>query len=205
LKIFVWRQLFFVFEFFASSSFSRGIFILFLLHKGFSNQQISILQIVFYLSYSFLSIPAGIISDKYGYKYAMLLSLILLSLNSLVQIYSHDLFVFSLMFAIQGISFACLANCSQALIFSKLKDENRLHEHIVLLSRLRAIGAISLGLSIWLGGMLQTLSWSYVFYAEVLFMVLSVLVLSLISNPKVFIKKYEMNTIKNIIHQIIIK
>jgi MFS family permease len=130
----------------------------------------------------------------------MLFSLILLSFNSFVQIYSNDLFIFSLLFAVQGISFACLANCSQAFIFSKLKDENKLNEHIFLLSRLRAVGAVSLGLSIWLGGMLQTLSWNYVFYAEVLFMMLSVLVLSLISTPRVFIKKYE-TTIKDIIRQ----
>lgn len=195
--------MFYIFEFFSSSSFSRGIFILFLLNKGFSNQQISILQIVFYLSYSFLSIPVGIVADKYGYKYAMLVSLILLSFNSLVQIYAHELIIFSLMFAIQGISFACLATCSQAFIFSKLKEENRLNEHVAFLGKIRAIGALSLGVSMWLGGVLQKLSWNNVFYAEVLFMVISVIMLMFIPSPKIFIEtEYNKhNTIKNIVSQ----
>ena len=144
------------------------------------------LQVIFYLSYSFLSIPIGMLADKYGYKLSMLISLALLSFNSLVQIYAHELIIFSLVFAIQGVSFACLASCSQSFIFTKLKDENKLSEHVNLLGRLRAVSAISLGISMWVGGILQSKSWGIVFFAEILCMVLSVTIMAVIQDVNIF-------------------
>jgi len=79
-----------------------------------------------------------------------------------------DFIPFAFIFCLFGASIAMGSGADRALLYDNLLAENRTEEYPRIISRARAIGAVSLGLSMLLGGALQeAMSWNsvYIFFA----------------------------------------
>lgn len=192
-----WVYIYYLFKVFSSVNFQRGIFIIFLLEKGFSNQQISILQMIFYTLNSFAGIPCGILSDKFGHKYALIFALFMLIINSIIQVYYNEFIIFTIVFALQGASFAILHASSQSFVFEKLSQLQRTSEHIKILGNIRAISSISLGISISIGGFLQKISWGAVYFCYASCILISIFFILMIKNIKITKKENSQINLKS--------
>ena len=178
--------LFYLYSGFASFDFSRGIFILFLLSKGFSIAQVGILQTLLFWSNLIFEIPAGFLADKIKRTYSVAFGLIALSLVGLASIYSQTFNAFIFIFILNGLGFAFKSGADSALLFDGLKDagDSWLSKHVNILANSRNISTIGMAFAIAFGGYLQKSSWNLVYGLFAASMVISAFLMLKISEPK---------------------
>lgn len=146
----------------------RSLFVLYLLQLGITQGEIGILQSFLFFSSVALEIPSGLLADRYGRKVSLILGFLGLFISGIGFVLFSDFIPFAIIFCLFGASIAMGSGSDRALLYDNLLAENRADEYPKILGRARAIGAVSLGLSMLLGGVLQdTWSWNsvYIFFA----------------------------------------
>ncbi|TSD80553.1 MFS transporter [Pseudomonas sp. KBS0710] len=146
----------------------RSLFVLYLLQLGVTQGEIGILQSFLFFSSVALEIPSGLLADRYGRKVTLILGFLGLFISGIGFVLFSDFIPFAIIFCLFGASIAMGSGSDRALLYDNLLAENRAEEYPKILGRARAIGAVSLGLSMLLGGVLQdTWSWNsvYIFFA----------------------------------------
>lgn len=146
----------------------RSLFVLYLLQLGITQGEIGILQSFLFFSSVALEIPSGLLADRYGRKCSLIIGFLGLSISGIGFLLFSAFAPFAIIFCLFGASIAMGSGSDRALLYDNLLAEHRTADYPKILSRARAIGAVSLGLSILLGGVLQdTLSWNsvYIFFA----------------------------------------
>ena len=77
----------------------------------------------------FLSeIPTGLIADKIGRKFSIIISLSLQLIGEILFLFAQNYFFFIIISIIAGIGFAFQSGCSQALVYDSLKEQKRENE-----------------------------------------------------------------------------
>ncbi|MBI3535042.1 MAG: MFS transporter [Deltaproteobacteria bacterium] len=155
--------LFYLYQFFSKASFQRGIFILYLTELGFSGAQIGTLQALLFWSNLLSEVPTGIFGDRYGRKLSVITGLALFAVNGIGQVLFGGFLPFLVIYALQGIAFAFCSGSDEAMIYDYLKSIGAESKYIKVQSRLRAIGSLSLGTAMCVGGVLQGYSWKAVY------------------------------------------
>lgn len=146
----------------------RSLFVLYLLQLGITQGEIGILQSFLFFSSVVLEIPSGLLADRYGRKSSLIISFLGLFVSGVGFLLFSSFAPFAIIFCLFGASIAMGSGSDRALLYDNLLAEQRAEEYPKILSRARAIGAVSLGLSMLLGGVLQdNFSWNsvYVFFA----------------------------------------
>jgi len=156
---------YYLYSFFGSLAFTRGIFIVFLVHQGISLGKIGILQTILYLSGLVAEVPAGIFADRFKRKYSVAFGLVLVAISSLVVPFVHSFIVFSLLFTLQGIGGAFRSGADSALLFDGLKDKSDIEKqkYVTHSGKARSLSNIALGLAIVSGGFISERSWILVY------------------------------------------
>jgi MFS family permease len=146
----------------------RSLFVLYLLQLGITQGEIGILQSFLFFSSVALEIPSGLLADRYGRKVSLIIGFLGLFISDIGFLLFSSFIPFAIIFCLFGASIAMGSGSDRALLYDNLLAENRAEEYPKILSRARAISAVSLGLSMLLGGVLQdTWSWNsvYIFFA----------------------------------------
>ncbi|WP_433988364.1 MFS transporter [Pseudomonas poae] len=142
----------------------RSLFVLYLLQLGITQGEIGILQSFSFFSSVALEIPSGLLADRYGRKLSLVIGFLGLSVSGIGFLLFSSFIPFAIIFCLFGASIAMGSGSDRALLYDNLLANHRAEEYPRILSRARAIGAVSLGLSMLLGGVLQdTLSWNAVY------------------------------------------
>ncbi|WP_426203499.1 MFS transporter [Pseudomonas sp. TWP3-1] len=161
-------NLFYTLSIFMNSDVQRSLFVLYLLQLGVSQGEIGILQSFLFFSAVALEIPSGLLADRYGRKVSLVIGFLGLFISGIGFMLFSSFIPFAIIFCLFGASIAMGSGSDRALLYDNLLAENRAEEYPKIISRARAIGAVSLGLSMLLGGVLQdTWSWNsvYIFFA----------------------------------------
>jgi MFS family permease len=161
-------NLFYSLSIFMSLDVQRSLFVLYLLQLGITQGEIGILQSFLFFSAVALEIPSGLLADRFGRKVSLIIGFLGLFISGIGFLLFSDFVPFAIVFCLFGASIAMGSGSDRALLYDNLLAENRAQEYPKIISRARAVGAISLGLSMLLGGVLQdTWSWNavYVFFA----------------------------------------
>ncbi|RTY62323.1 MFS transporter [Pseudomonas veronii] len=146
----------------------RSLFVLYLLQLGITQGEIGVLQSFLFFSSVALEIPSGLLADRYGRKFSLIIGFLGLFVSGVGFLLFSSFIPFAIIFCLFGASIAMGSGSDRALLYDNLLAEHRTEEYPKILSRARAIGAVSLGLSMLLGGVLQnTWSWNtvYIFFA----------------------------------------
>lgn len=157
--------LFFLYQVFSKAAFHRGIFILFLLGRGVSPIEAGILQAVLYWTQFAAEIPTGIFGDRYGRRVSVLIGLLISAAVAGLQPGAHGFSAFLVLFMLQGTAFACVSGSDQALLYDSLRAVGKEADYLPIQAKLRAVGSITLGVSIALGGVLKEVSWVAVYFS----------------------------------------
>jgi len=59
--------------------FQRGVFVLFLQHRGFSAGQVAVLQTLIYLVSGLAELPTGVIADRVGRRASVVIGQVLIA------------------------------------------------------------------------------------------------------------------------------
>lgn len=170
LKLFKNRNdnLYYSLSVFMNLDVQRSLFVLYLLQLGITQGDIGILQSFLFFSSVALEIPSGLIADRFGRKFSLMIGFLGLFISGVGFLLFSSFIPFAIIFCLFGASIAMGSGSDRALLYDNLLAEHRSEEYPKILSRARAIGAVSLGLSMLLGGIIQdTLSWNsvYIFFA----------------------------------------
>lgn len=163
----------------------RSLFALYLLQLGITQGEIGLLQSFLFFSSVALEIPSGLLADRYGRKFSLAIGFLGLFISGIGFLLFSSFVPFAIIFCLFGASIAMSSGSDRALLYDNLLAENRTEDYPKILSRARAIGAISLGLSMLLGGVLQdTWSWNSVYIIFAISKLIGAFVVTFISEKK---------------------
>ena len=97
--------------------FERGIFIIYLGYKGLSIPQISLFQGIINAAMMVAEIPTGIIADRIGKKYSLLLGNIMMITYYLLMLYSSSIFGFLCAAIIFGVGSTFVSGTIEAYLY----------------------------------------------------------------------------------------
>ncbi|RMT89665.1 hypothetical protein ALP39_00987 [Pseudomonas marginalis pv. marginalis] len=178
-------NLYYSLSIFMNMDVQRSLFVLYLLQLGITQGEIGILQSFLFFSCVALEIPSGLLADRYGRKTSIIIGFSGLSISGVGFLLFSSFIPFAIIFCLFGASIAMNSGSDRALLYDNLLAEHRADEYPKIVSRARAIGAISLGLSMLLGGVLQdTWSWDSVYIFFAISKLIGALVATLISEKK---------------------
>ncbi|MEU1256319.1 MFS transporter [Streptomyces chartreusis] len=168
---------FYVYAVLANSLFQRGVFVLFLLQRGFSAGQVAVLQTLIYLVSGLAELPTGIIADRIGRRASIVIGQVLIAGCLLGQVTSSNYWVFLTLFMGQGVGMACVSGSDTALLYDLLVRRGATASYVKIKSRFTMLGTVTSGVAIVLGGQLQQFSWGLVYGGSAACLALAVVVL----------------------------
>ncbi|MDE9467190.1 MFS transporter [Xenorhabdus bovienii] len=178
-------RVYFIYYVASQAIFDRGIFILFLVSKGFSNENIGLLQSILFVSSFLFEIPTGLLSDKYGRKKSVIIGLLIYIGYCFSVISFAGMAAFILFYISYGLAMSLVSGSDRSLIYEIYKQHNCETSFIKLESLCRTIGSIVLGAAIIIGGVLQTLSWDMVYLAYATALVISLIAIAFIPEKQI--------------------
>ena len=178
------KQSFYLYMILSSCLFSRGIFMLFLAHKGLDFAQIGFYQMLVQISMFVFEIPTGYLGDRVGKIKSLQIGTLLLLLHCIVLVFTkhHTLLIFSGI--IEGIGYTFRSGSDSALLYELLKKNHEEHRYLKINANLQAAQSILMGITISLGAIMVTRSWNSVYYITAICLGVSLLFLAMVTEPE---------------------
>ncbi|MFF5368814.1 MFS transporter [Streptomyces sp. NPDC013187] len=168
---------FYLYAVLANSLFQRGVFVLYLVHQGFSAAQIAVLQTLLYIVSALAEVPTGFIADRVGRRASIVIGQALIGACLIGQVTLSGYAAFVVLFALQGIGMACVSGAETALLYDLLRRRGAETHYVKVKSRYATFAATTMALAIALGGSLQQISWELVYLASACALLLAAAVL----------------------------
>lgn len=175
--------LFYLYRIFSSCLFSRGIFMLYLTHKGLDIAQVGLYQMLMQGSMFAFEIPTGYIGDKIGKVKSLQIGALLLTLHCVLMVLFRDPAALILLGVVEGIGYTFVSGSDSALLYELLKTGQKENEYLKLNANLQAVQSILIGVTIWLGAVMISFSWSLVYFMTAVCLAISWALLFAIKEP----------------------
>lgn len=149
---------FYAYELLSNLYFERAIFIIYLAFCGMSILQIALFQGVINIAMVIAEIPTGVIADKIGKKYSLIMGNILVIIYYILMLQGdkNGLICAALCF---GIGSTFISGTDEAYLYDIIPERETSVKYLGLLS---AIITFALGVAMVIGGYMQRGSWNYV-------------------------------------------
>lgn len=158
--------LFYVYQLLNSFILDRGIWMLFLLSRGFSLAEIGLIEALFHAVILIFEIPTGYLADRYGKRISLLLSQFLGLLASACLALASSPMLIVAGFLLSGLVGTLQSGATSALVYETLQAQGREVQFKRMTSHLSAIALISMGISGSVGGFLSDIRWEYVYFGK---------------------------------------
>ncbi len=177
-----------------SFSLTRGIFLLFLTHKGLSVSEVALYSIVLNISITIFEIPTGYFGDKFGKRNSLILGCFLLAFHSFAMIISVNPATFIFLAALEGFAYTFVTGSNSALLYDILKREHAENDYLKINSKILSLESLTIGISIFIGGEVAIYSWNLVYSIQVITMLSAIVFLRNIDEPERNPKKVHLKT-----------
>ncbi|MBU7031846.1 MAG: MFS transporter [Theionarchaea archaeon] len=134
------------------------IYILFLMSKGFSLTQIAVLDAVWYISTFIFEVPTGAVTDRYGKKISMLISVLCQSISFFVLAFSNSFVFISVSYAVWGFASAFETGTYSAFLYDSLKQINKEDDYRKVIGRVTTLTILASALGSIMAGYLGGIS-----------------------------------------------
>lgn len=166
----------FLIAFFGNGFFERAIWMLYLIEKGYSLLQVGLLQSLVNISMFICEIPSGLLADRLGRKFSLIVGRFFVVLYLTGMMFSTNFYMFAVSFISLGIGMTFISGAEEALLYDSLKKGGKEDEFSRYVGRYLAIITLVLALAMGVGGFLKELSWSIVFIVSVIFQIFAIIV-----------------------------
>lgn len=148
------RQFFFlhIYNFLVSFRVADGVWVVFLLARGFSLAQVGIAEGVFHVVSFLCEVPSGMLADLVGRKRTLALSGLFGMLSALAMTFSQDFFGVCLSMAFQALMYNLCSGTQEALTYDSLKAVGQEGSYLKRNAWLMGASQASASLSSLLGG-----------------------------------------------------
>ena len=154
---------FFCYALLTSCLFSRGIFMLYLTHKGLSIAQVGLYQMLVQLSMFLLEVPTGSIGDKLGKIRSLQIGTLLLLLHCVLMMALRQPAALVALGFLEGMGYTFCSGSDDALFYELLKKHHREADYLRLNARLKSAQSILTGATISAGALIVSWSWEAVY------------------------------------------
>lgn len=135
---------YYAFKILTGLQFLIPIWVLYLTEKrGFSLEQVTILDAPFWLALVVMEVPTGVVADRYGRRLSLLLGTITNTVGIAVFAMSGDYVVILASYLVWGSAFTLYSGANSAFLFDSLKALGREHEYGRILGRSLAMTAVA--------------------------------------------------------------
>ncbi|MFX0133019.1 MAG: MFS transporter [Candidatus Hodarchaeota archaeon] len=117
-----------IIKFLSSLYFFHHVITLYFQARGLNYVQINSLWGIIVGVQALAEVPTGIIADKIGRKYSIIIALALQFLGEFIFIFAHSYLLFVFICIIAGIGFSFLSGCFEAMMYDSLKANNKEQE-----------------------------------------------------------------------------
>jgi len=112
-------------SFFVALYFYHPILTLYFQQRGLNFIQINSLWAIIVGVMSISEVPTGIIADRIGRKYSIMVAILLQLVGEIIYVFATHYLFFALVSVIAGVGFAFTSGCFEAMIYDSLKENNR--------------------------------------------------------------------------------
>ena len=148
-----------LFNIFGNICLERGIFVLCLLNKGLTIDEIAVWQSLLNLGMFLGEIPTGFLADIIGKKRSLLIGKGFIILYYLILIFSNNFAFIYISALIFGVGSTFISGTDEALLYDILLEDKNNKNTADYLGKFSAISIIIIGLSMLVGGFVQRLGW----------------------------------------------
>ncbi len=193
-----------LYTFLTSIALTRGIFLLFLTHKGLTVSEVALYSIVLNISITVFEIPTGYFGDKFGKRNSLILGCFLLAFHSFAMMLSQNTITFIFLAGLEGFAYTFVTGSNSALLYDILKRQHAKDDYLKINSKILSMESLTIGISIFIGGELAAYSWNLVYGIQIVTMLFAIVFLRNIDEPehnskavhlKTDFKKYRPGTI----------
>jgi MFS family permease len=179
-----WRLLpFIAFQLLTAGTFTSSIWVLWMLHRGYSLGQIGIAEACYHIAKVALEVPTGAFADTIGRKWSLAVSAIAVSIATTLTWWSPVFPVVMVALLIDGASGSFRYGADQAYLFDALKDEGRSHGFVRILANVLAASYFVAALMSWAGAWLSEWSYAWPFSLNIAAALITGVLASLLPEP----------------------
>ncbi|MDD3193828.1 MAG: MFS transporter [Oscillospiraceae bacterium] len=151
-------------EIFGSFSMTDGIWIIFLIQRGFSLVEVGIAETVFHITSFLFEVPSGAVADLFGRKKTMIASYLSLALSALLTITAWNLPSLCLAMVFTALGYNLNSGTRDALTYDSLKSLGEEGRYLSVNSNQRVLCSAAMCLSKLVTGIAGRIGylWSYV-------------------------------------------
>ncbi len=149
---------FYVYIILSRAFFLNGIWMLFLIKKGFSLLEVASLDVVFWSTLIIASVPGGMLTDHIGRKKSLIGASFFVSIAIIIFALSNSLMDILISYILWAAGSSITATAEQAWIYEEVKNHallQRIPPRILfqdVYGRLQSVGILSLAVSTMIGG-----------------------------------------------------
>jgi MFS family permease len=129
------------------------VYALYLQDRGLSLVQISIIESVVIGTIFLAEVPTGVLADRVGRKWSVMLSTLLLMLAEALFLVSRSYPLYLVVGVLTGVGFAFASGAVESLIYDSLPARNRDHAMKRAMGRLNSLGQIAFFIAPVVGGL----------------------------------------------------
>lgn len=108
--------------FFRNTNFTHGIWVAYLLIRGFNLIDVGLFEMIFHISSLTMEVPTGVIGDLYGRKTSRALGILTYFIYIAIMLLSMNYFLIIIGFIFCGISYTFESGSGDALVYDSLKE-----------------------------------------------------------------------------------
>ena len=139
-----------------------------------SIKDIFFIQTIYYLSFAVFELPTGLISDRLGNRFALIISSFLMFVANLFPVFSYSPLVFLIHFLTVSLSRSFFSGASQAWLYNELKTIDKTEDFKTIEGNARSYSLLSRTIAWALGGYIIQID-SHLIYAATAICALSAL------------------------------
>ena len=179
----------YIFSFLMNFNVTSAIWMIYLSSKGMSLTQLGLLEGLFHITSFLMEVPTGAIADIFGRKISRTLERVFAVLSNAIILFSNNIYLFILGFAISAISYNLESGSGEALIYDSLKEMNQENTYSKIAGTIEVMTQLGMMSGYILGGYLAKNSYELAYIISIVIGVLSILQSLTFKEPNIEMKK----------------
>ncbi len=178
-------RLFYLLEIFGTFSLTDGVWVLFLLQRGFSLMEVGIAETVFHIASFLFEIPSGAIADLFGRKKTIAASYICMTLSAFLTLIAWNLPSLCLAMVLTTLGYNLDSGTRDALTYDSLKACGQEERYLSVNSNQRFLCSVAVSLSKLTAGIAGRIGYVFSYLCNMAFSGTSVLIAWNMQEPAV--------------------
>lgn len=168
----------------SGATFTIGVFVIFMIFVGLSLTEVSIVISAYLIVSAVGQIPSGIFADRHGYKLTLIVGSLVFLGGTIFFAFAQNFYWFLAGYSLMGFGWAMKDGADHALLYESLKSDEKQSLFKKVLGKLDFTTNIFWVVTAVSGGFLYSINERLPFYAEIVLVAISIIILMTAREPE---------------------